>query len=1334
MPRYSTASASDSDHPALSDSPLHSPLPSSSSTHFTPHPNNHAGQHPSQQLYGALPTLASLARPLDSTGPGGGGDEEDDEDEEAWDEVDIPQAVEGSSRPAEAAAAAAAGEGIEIVISKGGGKGKKGKGDKKKLGSTLLERKIRQERHKVHVLSLLAMAMVRNRWLNDAELQARLLSQVPSPLLSAFTSITRAAYPNVRDRSRLFERALADLVSWFYRAFEVEPEKDLLRRDTGEVEEDLKGWEEEWERLTRKEGRRREKVRKVAEEKEEKERDRKGKRKAVNQDAMDEDDNEKEKGDGLPPVEEAYLRYPWEEHPVFSLKKRAKLLAAQSSLLSASTSSSSSSKPPPTHPTYPLIRPFTSSLSSSTSSSPSGGPSFWEPLNPPSSSSPSSQPRTSSVPPALYAAAALLRGSHDLQAQLFVALLRAVDVPARLVVSLQGVEWRSKGAQKSGGRGGGGGGGGGGQGKGGRKKGVGGLKGGVMGKGKGKKKEESEDEYSSSGSSSSDQEARRKKAPKRPSPTKAKAVASSANGKAKASASSTASSAKPRPKTVTALSASESAPSASSSRASSAKPPTLSSSSSRKPSVKPSAISSSSSSSRKPKPKPDSEVLVLSSTASSASETDDGWKDGHGKLSYKPPPVNLRKGLSGAAKQKAWEKEHALQFRRSASPDAEELATPPTQWTEAYTRYNKEWIVVDVSRKRVRCRGIMEPKPPGGKAGGAGRVMCYVVALEEDHSVHDVTPRYSSSFTNTTLKLRVPTSTVQRQMNGGGDWFAGVVKRYERKFKLERDKLEEEELWKRMKNEPFPSSLGGFKNHPNYVLQLHLHQNESLLPTARSIGLFKGQHAVFRRSDVVAVKSRDNWYRQGRLPRSNEIPRKWVKVRAVTINNKRREEMAKLEGLEEETQGLWSEEQTEVFVPEPVKEGKVPKNDFGNIDLFVPSMLPAGAVHLPSKVAAKCAKQLNIDYAEAITGYEFRQRRANPIMSGVVVAAEHAETLEDAITALELSTREKELAKQQDRVLKRWKKLILGLRIRQRLLDQFGGDLDKADEEAVKAATKEEGKKRGRKKGNELGGGTVRPEEKVRANGEEGKKPAAARKKRPAPSPSPSPTASQLDEADYKDDAPPPRKRAAASSSTAALPTEGRKTRSSTRATRSTRSTRSSAVDGEERDAGTSLKVRLRMPGLSSPAKPVEEEEEEREKRPTRASAAKARGKLRLEEEDEDEDAEEAAGEVEDEEDEEEDEMELVEPTFSSAPATNGAGGGFLPDPALGSVDTGGGFFLDEADGAGEAKENSEGVFLAKPEQASGFLVDEADGQPGQTEVQQDDENEDDFGFEYESD
>ena len=74
-------------------------------------------------------------------------------------------------------------------------------------------------------------------------------------------------------------------------------------------------------------------------------------------------------------------------------------------------------------------------------------------------------------------------------------------------------------------------------------------------------------------------------------------------------------------------------------------------------------------------------------------------------------------------------------------------------------------------------------------------------------------------------------------------------------------------------------------------------------------------------------------------------------------------------------------------------QGKIPKNDFGNIDLYTPSMLPAGATHIPrtsspfssrarlryeghlllfcfvlftDKGTANIARQLGFDHAEAV--------------------------------------------------------------------------------------------------------------------------------------------------------------------------------------------------------------------------------------------------------------------------------------------------------------------------------------------------------------------------------
>ena len=123
--------------------------------------------------------------------------------------------------------------------------------------------------------------------------------------------------------------------------------------------------------------------------------------------------------------------------------------------------------------------------------------------------------------------------------------------------------------------------------------------------------------------------------------------------------------------------------------------------------------------------------------------------------------------------------------------------------------------------------------------------------------------------------------------------------------------------------------------------------------------------------------------RSGRKIREGCQPMKWVKQRASTVNRKREIEMALERGREEKEkagesssgvgeedvmQGLYAENQTELYVPEPIigvccgiissvnpqliypfVQGKIPKNDFGNIDLYVPSMLPTGGTHIPCK-------------------------------------------------------------------------------------------------------------------------------------------------------------------------------------------------------------------------------------------------------------------------------------------------------------------------------------------------------------------------------------------------
>lgn len=46
---------------------------------------------------------------------------------------------------------------------------------------------------------------------------------------------------------------------------------------------------------------------------------------------------------------------------------------------------------------------------------------------------------------------------------------------------------------------------------------------------------------------------------------------------------------------------------------------------------------------------------------------------------------------------------------------------------------------------------------------------------------------------------------------------------------------------------------------------------------------------------------------------------------------------------------IYGEWQTEEYVPPPAKDGIVPRNEYGNVELFKPSMLPKGTVHLKSE-------------------------------------------------------------------------------------------------------------------------------------------------------------------------------------------------------------------------------------------------------------------------------------------------------------------------------------------------------------------------------------------------
>ena len=156
---------------------------------------------------------------------------------------------------------------------------------------------------------------------------------------------------------------------------------------------------------------------------------------------------------------------------------------------------------------------------------------------------------------------------------------------------------------------------------------------------------------------------------------------------------------------------------------------------------------------------------------------------------------------------------------------------------------------------------------------------------------------------------------------------------------------------------------------------------------------------------------------------------------------------------EEDNEGraLYAYFQTELYVPPPVVRGRVPRNAYGNLDVYVPSMVPPGGSHVKHHEAARAARILNIDYVDAITGFHFKGRRGTAINEGIVVAQQYQEAVEAVVEGLIRQYEEAEDLKRTKGVLRMWKRFMVGLKIVDHVRGYGSGDEEGARESPVAA-------------------------------------------------------------------------------------------------------------------------------------------------------------------------------------------------------------------------------------------------------------------------------------------
>lgn len=398
----------------------------------------------------------------------------------------------------------------------------------------------------------------------------------------------------------------------------------------------------------------------------------------------------------------------------------------------------------------------------------------------------------------------------------------------------------------------------------------------------------------------------------------------------------------------------------------------------------------------------------------------------------------------------------------------------PTYWTEAISNLTHTPVSVSpLSRTIIASSAVPERYSDlyarGAAADKAKQVFAYLIAFSSDGTAKDVTTRYlpKRQWPGRTKGFRMPIERIPIHNKRGKvkrweewDWFKSVLRPFARAHDKRQpwDEVEDEgdlvptepEKKKTMDDEGGKETLQGYKSSSEYVLERHLRREEALKPGAKIVRHFavskKGEdnklEPVYLRKDIVNCKTTESWHKEGRETKPGQHPLKYVPMRAVTKTRKLEiEERERIEGGKVQ-QGLYAKSQTNWIIPEPIKDGIIPVNAFNNIDVYVPTMVPQGAVHIPLRGTARVCRKLNINHAEACTGFEFGKQRAVPVITGVVVAEENEQLVIDAWEAEQAEKARKEAEKRQKFVLGLWKKFYSGLKIVQRMKDEYGEEME----------------------------------------------------------------------------------------------------------------------------------------------------------------------------------------------------------------------------------------------------------------------------------------------------
>lgn len=135
----------------------------------------------------------------------------------------------------------------------------------------------------------------------------------------------------------------------------------------------------------------------------------------------------------------------------------------------------------------------------------------------------------------------------------------------------------------------------------------------------------------------------------------------------------------------------------------------------------------------------------------------------------------------------------------------------------------------------------------------------------------------------------------------------------------------------------------------------------------------------------------------------------------------------------EKLYGIW---QTIPWSPPYVQHSDpIPVNEYKNVEL---ALINPGLTHMKQSRLSVVAKKLGIPYAPCMCGFEGHGGNQTPSVKGIVVHDHNVELLTEAYLEFQSQLAESEISAKTTAVLKRWKRLVVGLMTKDRLDRAYG--------------------------------------------------------------------------------------------------------------------------------------------------------------------------------------------------------------------------------------------------------------------------------------------------------